>query len=119
MSGAWRSMSDKEKQIVKVLLSKDFPGNEALRAQLETASVSAIDAEGSLRFRVSGTPAAVKSRVPTEGYYFDRGANDRPAINILLHVVDGMLHELEVYKDDGSSIETGISEIALDGLRFI
>jgi len=44
-------MSDREKQIVNVLLSKNFPGTEALHAQLETASVSAIDAEGSLGFR--------------------------------------------------------------------
>lgn len=119
MSEAWRPMSDREKQIVKVLLSKNFPGTEALHTQLETASVSAIDAEGSLRFRVSGTPASVDSRVPTEAYYFDGRANDRPAINILLHVLDGMLHELEVYKDDGSTIEKGIGEVDPDSIRFL
>jgi hypothetical protein len=119
MSGAWRPISDREKQVVSVLLSQDFPGNEALRSQLETASVSVIDAEGSLRFRVSGTPATVESRVPTEGYYFDRGANERPAINVLLHVLGGMLHELEIYKDDGSSIETSIGEVDPDSLRLL
>jgi hypothetical protein len=118
MTEVWLSMSDREKQIVAALLSRDFAGCEALRVQLETADVSTIDAEGSLRFKVSGPPALVDGRVPTEGYYFDRGVDHRPAVNLLLHVVEGKLHELEVYKDDGSPIEIPIYELELDRLHL-
>ncbi|MCM2476311.1 hypothetical protein HGO38_22870 [Rhizobium sp. CG5] len=119
MSEVWRPINDREKRIVNRLLSQDFPGNIALRIQLETARVSTIDPEGSLQFRVTGLPAAVEQRVPIEAYYFDLGMNHRPAVNLLLHVVNGMLHELEVYKDDGSSIATGLSRVDPDDLHFV
>jgi len=46
-----------------------------------------------------------------EGRYPD-GSDDPvgPAVNLLLHVVDGRLHELEVYKDDGNDFVVGPSE---------
>jgi hypothetical protein len=117
LSQAWRDLTNSERQLIELLLAKEFPGAEALRSQLETAKVSAIDAEGSLQFRVSGPLASVQQRVPTEGYYFDmEGVDYRPAVNVLLHVVEGKLHELEVYKDDGSSIETSLN--AVDISRF-
>ncbi len=48
MSQAWRDLTNSERQLIELLLAKEFPGAEALRSQLETAKVSAIDAEGSL-----------------------------------------------------------------------
>ncbi|WP_409518520.1 DUF6984 family protein [Rhizobium laguerreae] len=117
LSHAWRDLTNSERRLIELLLTKDFPGADALRRQLETARVSVIDAEGSLQFRVSGPPANVQRRVPTEGYYFDtEGVDYRPAVNVLLHVVEGKLHELEVYKDDGSPIETSLD--AVDISRF-
>lgn len=76
--------------------------------------MSAIDAEGSLLFRVSGPLANLQQRLPTEGYYFDaEGVDYRPAVNVLLHVVEGKLHELEVYKDDGSAMyPSGVDRLA-------
>lgn len=117
MSRAWRQLTDRERRLVEKLLSPEFPGCEALRSQLETARVSAIDADGSLQFRVSGPSAEVEQRVPTEGYYFD--AEDgglRPAVHVLLHVVDGRLDELEVYKDDGSPIMVPLDILDLSQL---
>jgi hypothetical protein len=119
MSQGWRPLTDHERQLVEKLLSVEFPGCEVLRAQLKTARVSTIDQDGSLEFRVSGPPANVEQRVPTEGYYFDaEGAGQRPAVHLLLHVVGGMLNELEVYKDDGSPIEMPLDIVDLCQLRL-
>lgn len=120
MSQVWRDLTKNERQLIERLLTKDFPGVEALRSQLETARASAIDAEGSLQFRVSGPLAAVQQRVPTEGYYFDtEGVEFRPAVNVLLHVIEGKLHELEVYKDDGSEIETSLDALDISGFHLL
>jgi hypothetical protein len=117
---AWRELTNNERQLIELLLTKDFPGVEALRSQLETARASSIDAEGSLQFRVSGPLAEVEQRVPTEGYYFDNEAVDyRPAVNVLLHVVEGKLHELEVYKDDGSAIETSLAALEMNRFHLL
>lgn len=117
MSQVWRDLTKNERQLIELLLTKDFPGVEALRNQLETAKASAIDSAGSVQFRVSGPLAEVQTRVPTEGCYFDtEGVDHRPSVNVLMHVVEGKLHELEVYKDDGSAIETSLA--ALDISRF-
>lgn len=90
------------------LLSQDFPGCRELALQLGNATVSRIDRDGSLRFRVGGPRADVPLRVPVEGRYADGPDGTLgPAVEILLHVVDGRLHELEVYKTDGGAIIDG------------
>jgi hypothetical protein len=99
------------------LLAADFPGRDGLAAQAQTALVRRIDDAGSLRFRVEGAPAAVASRVPVEGHYRDGDAPSGPAINLLLHVVEGRLHELEVYKDDGTHIRVGPFEVTPDRIE--
>jgi hypothetical protein len=108
----WRALSDQERAVVDRLLSQDFPGRRELALQLEAAMVSRIDPEGSLQFRVTGPEADVALRVPVEGRYADSSSGTfGPAVEILLHVVDGRLHELEVYKTDGSDITIGPFEI--------
>lgn len=84
-----------------------------LPPQVESASVARIDSDGSLQFRTVGPNAPVLQRVPVEGRYSD-GAHTAlgPAVNLLLHVVNGRLHELEVYKDDGSVITVCPFEVA-------
>lgn len=75
--------------------------------------VRRIDDEGSLRFQVEGAPAAVAGRVPVEGRYRDGEDPFEPGVNLLLHVVEGRLHELEVFKDDGAHIRVGPFEVSL------
>lgn len=43
----------------------------------------------------------------SEGYYSDADAclGEGPHVNVLLHVLEGLLAELEIYKDDGSPIK--------------
>jgi hypothetical protein len=107
MTPSPRELSDKERSIVERLLQGAFPGAIELRRQLENARVRTIDENGSLEFvDVSGDRAAVDRRVPTEAEAIDR---DGVGIHILLHVVGGKLHELEIYKEDGSPLSEPIS----------
>lgn len=78
----------------------EFPGSTQLAAQLDSVQVREIDEIGSLELvNVSGPAAMVKGRVPVEGLLLDA---DGIEVHLLLHVVNGRLHELEIYKDDGS-----------------
>lgn len=97
----FRPLSDTERRILNRLLQPDFPGRQELILQLESAEAEVVDKDGSLSLRADrGPDAKVMARVPTEGECPDvDGVN----IHILLHVVDGRMNELEVYKEDGSS----------------
>ena len=93
--------------VLQRLLSSSFPGVEQLREQLKGLLVQPLDQEGSLRLIVQNKCVArVAARVPVEGSYSDSySLNDFEArVRILLHVLDGELFELEVYKDDGTPI---------------
>jgi hypothetical protein len=62
-----------------------------------------IDSYGSIRLRPSAAAhrAPVHTRVPVEGNGTD---SDGVPVHVLLHVVDGLAVELEIYKADGSPI---------------
>jgi hypothetical protein len=99
----FRPLSDLEGQLLAVLLGTDFSGRDALAEQVAAASVREIDHNGSLEFApADGTPAEVARRVPVEAELDD---NDGVTIHVLLHVVDGFLKELEVYRDDSGRIQ--------------
>lgn len=110
----WRALEPRERSVLDHLLPADFPSRNGLAAQALTALVRRTDEEGSLRSRVEGAAAAVAGRVPVEGFYWEDEDPFRPGINLLLHVVGGLLHELEVPKDDGLPIRIGPFEVALD-----
>ena len=115
-SGPWRALEPGEAAVLDHLLATDFPGRAELQAQARSALVCRIDREGSLRFQTEGPRAQVRGRVPVEGRYHDDRTSaepHRPAVNLLLHVIEGRLHELEVYKDDGSDILIGPYEVPL------
>jgi hypothetical protein len=113
----WRALEAREAAVLDLLLAAEFPGRGELAAQARSALARRIDHEGSLRFRVvDGPQAAVRARIPVEGRYHDDGSglgSHRPAVNLLLHVIGGRLHELEVYKDDGGAILIGPFEVPL------
>lgn len=84
------------------LLSVKFPGVLELKSQVENALATPIDSNGSLRIYVTTIAKAdVNKRIPVEAHCTD---TDGVVINILLHVQNGVLSELEIYKDDLSSI---------------
>jgi hypothetical protein len=101
-----RTLKPNERQIIERLLQDPFPGRDELRAQIFKSRVEQIDEYGdeygSLKFEVEDCPKAkVTQRVPV-----DARANDSDGVPIefLLHVVDGVVKELEIYKADGSPI---------------
>ena len=96
-----RKLSARERGVLERLLSELPRGGDELRSQLNNVEVCTIDEEGSVRFFVhNGAPAdIISARVPVTGIYDDK---DGVPIYLLLHVVEGKLWELEVYKADGS-----------------
>jgi len=98
----YRPPSNWEMRVILRLLERPFPGRDELLAQAEDLAVRPIDENGSLKLKCSKAGrACVKRRVPVEGAARDV---DGMVIHYLLHVVDGMMDELEVYKDDSSRV---------------
>jgi hypothetical protein len=63
----FRPLSDPEEQLLRVLLSTDFSGRDALVEQVAMALVREIDDNGSLEFAsLDKGPAQVVRRVPIE-----------------------------------------------------
>lgn len=104
MGESFRKPSPAEVEIMQKLLSADFPGKETIARQLADSRVRVIDNEGSLEIEPSGPVerAAVTKRVPVEAEAADE---DGVIVHLLLHVNDGFVKEIEVYKDDGSPIK--------------
>ncbi len=88
------------------LLRPEFPGRDDLLKQLGSAEVRPIDGDGSLVFRIrGGSPAAVIRRIPVEAEVED---SDGVTISLLLHVIDGYLNELEIYRGDSLPVKGAI-----------
>lgn len=102
MDSDFRPPRPNERELLGKLLEGDFPGREELCTQLESVTVKEIDEDGSLALAVaSGPKAPVRHRVPTEGMCPD---GDGKMVFVLLHVVNGTMNELEIFKEDGSKI---------------
>lgn len=104
MKDQFRLLTDYELRLIDRLLSESFPARDAIRAQVVDSLAKEIDSDGSLEIRVSdkSPPVVSKFRVPVEGWFEDE---DGIHIHVLLHVVNGRLNELEIYKDDGRIIK--------------
>lgn len=98
-----RPISDDERGLLRVLIgTEDFGGRSEIAEQLSNAQVEEIDPDGSLRFVVlSQRRAPIKCRIPVEAQFLD---TDGIQGHLLLHVVNGQVAELEVYKDDSSRV---------------
>ena len=89
-----------------VPLSTDFPGRDAVAEQMAVTSVRKIDDNGSLEFGPSDKmPAEVVRRIPVEAELDD---SDGVTIHVLLHVVDGLVKELEVYREDSGRVQRAL-----------
>jgi hypothetical protein len=102
MDSDFRTLNAVERALLEKLLDCEFPGRDELHRQLGSVVAQRVDDDGTLALRVaSGPSAAVKGRVPTEGKCPDV---DGMIIHVLLHVLNGMMDELEIFKEDGSGI---------------
>jgi hypothetical protein len=100
----YRAVDEWERGLVERLLQESFPGAAELRAQFQGARARTIDDEGSLEFESqTGDAAPVRRRIPIEAEATD---TDGVVVHFLVHVVDGRLRELEIFKEDGSAVVT-------------
>jgi hypothetical protein len=101
-----RDLHAHERAVIEQLLRSPFDGREVIRTQLEAARVVAEGGGDSRTIRFASphidVPRAhLALRVPVEGEAAD---DDGVPIAVLLHVVDGLVAELEIYRVDGQPI---------------
>lgn len=108
MNASPRPLSLFEKELLGLLLREKFPGWPEIQAQLVASQVVVSDEYGSVEFvKTSGPKASVVSSVPVSARVPDSNGIsevDGPCVNVLLHVQDGKVRMLEIYKDDGTRI---------------
>lgn len=93
----WRNPTEYERQILDRLLSQEFPGKAELKLQLQECEVRTISDMGTFAIRPCCTPIApVVERIPVEAVADDL---DGHGIHFLLHVIQGVASELEVFTD--------------------
>ena len=98
----FRPLTQQETEILRVLLGTQFPGQPELIEQLAYVSAHQIDSDGSLEFGpIDGPRARVVRRIPVEAEEEDQ---DGVTIHVLLHVLDGLMRELEVYREDSAPV---------------
>lgn len=90
-----------EKAILERLLAEDIPGVSELRAQLTVLRAKPKGITGSLKFRVPrGMSRANILQPPLAAEGYDpRNGDD--GVHALLFVTDGLLNELQLYRNDG------------------
>jgi hypothetical protein len=109
-------LSGNAERILSKLLSATFPGKEEIAQQVAVARGRVIDADGSLELSVADAPRAdVVERIPVEAEAEDI---DGMTFHVLLHVVDGYINELEIYRNDSLPVQGPIRPEALRILVF-
>lgn len=104
----FRQPTEWEQKVLTKLLELPFQGCNELRQQLDGLHVKQIDENGSLNFEV-----ASESRTPYErGLAVEATCSDvdnqnlsDSKIHLLLHLRDGKMWMLEIYKDDSSPVK--------------
>ncbi|HNT03555.1 MAG TPA: hypothetical protein PLY12_11470 [Bacillota bacterium] len=95
---------------INKLLAIEFKGRDILVKQMENSKYELINGEGfiSIKFCVNDEKEKFpfRVRVPVEMIAFQQG---RHPIMFLLHVLGGIVDELEIYTADGSLIDSKIS----------
>lgn len=99
---SWRAASEHETALLEKLLAADFLGADSLRVQQATMLVSEIPEEprnGSLELhpRPNSKALAITKRVPVEAQGTDV---DGVPFHVLLFVVDGLMAELQIFRED-------------------
>ncbi len=130
----WRESDHRERALLMHLLRGDFQGKAEILEQMSSVEVMRISPTGSLKLRSQGPLAIVKDNdapsprpndhIPIESFYDDEAPNQKSIVRIArlvrlaLHVTNGRISELEVYKEDGSPIRTDPYEVHLSKVHF-
>ncbi len=130
----WREIDHRKRALLMHLLRGDFQGKAEILEQMSSVEVMRISPTGSLKLRSQGPLAIVKDNdapsprpndhIPIESFYDDEAPNQKSIVRIArlvrlaLHVTNGRISELEVYKEDGSPIQTDPYEVDLSKVHF-
>jgi len=103
VDSSFRPLKTHERELLEKLLEPKFPGRDELRRQLYSVVAKQMFEDGTLALQCDRSdPAPVKWPVPTEGECPDA---DGVTIHVLLHVVDGVMVQLQIFKDGESEIQ--------------
>jgi uncharacterized protein DUF6984 len=99
-----RDPTPTERAVLVKLLSHEFAGSVELRRQCDGLKVEGIVNEKSLLLhpQPAGPPAVVSFNPPVEARALD---SDGVPIHIVLYVKDGLLSELELFREDSKPID--------------
>lgn len=103
----FRALSDLERRILEVMIHAGLPNDEILMNQINSSRVRNIDEVGSIKFFVSRCDRYADATGPlitAQQEDVDTVPGRGPYINFLLFLCDGIIDELEIYKDDGGAI---------------
>lgn len=101
----FRALTPLERALVAKILTALVLDRDAFLDQLTSAQARTTDAYGSIAFRVSADAAGHTADGPIiNAVQLDRDsqAGYGPFINYVLFVKDGLIEELQIYKDDGT-----------------
>ncbi|MCI0561256.1 MAG: hypothetical protein MN733_22445 [Nitrososphaera sp.] len=101
-----RQLYSNEIRLLEFLLTSPFSGRDELQRQVVSAKVSGECSCGcpSIILSTEQSPADrafVRGRIPIEAEGYD---SDGVKIHFLLHVVEGYLSELEIFREDSRPI---------------
>lgn len=130
----WRPIGLAEHALIMHLLRREFQGRAEILEQVKSLEVLRVGFGCSLKLRSQGPLAEVKDsdapsprpndRIPVEGFYDDVIDETEGTIRIAalvrlaLHVTEGKLSELEIYKENGKPILIDPYEIELARVHF-
>jgi hypothetical protein len=103
----FRSPCENEPRILSRLLELPFRGRAELLQQLDGLRVKRIDQDGSLQLEVTSKAQAPYDGLAVEARCPDSDTRDQtdPHINLLLHLREGKMWMLEIYRDDSLPIK--------------
>ena len=108
----YRRLKEKELQWIDKLMDVEFQGRDILLQQLSKAKIIYTQEYAfiSIKFKVEGEiePYPYHVRVPVEMRAFQQSS---APILFLLHIVDGMIDELEILTADSTQIDTDHIEL--------
>jgi hypothetical protein len=103
-----RELRQREISLIERLLDRDVAGAEELRSQLSSCLVNPINEDETI-LRFHTPPCAVPAVLPyKQNVAVEASAKDADGcrVEVLLHVKDGRLYELEYVKTDGSPLQS-------------
>ena len=108
----YRNLNEKEQKWIKRLMNVEFQGRDILLQQLSKAKIIYKQEYAfiSIKFKVEGDvePYPYRVRVPVEMRAFQQSS---APIIFLLHIVNGIIDELEILTADSAQIDTDNMEL--------